>query len=185
MGASAQMRKLNQPIGAIQRNTKLMEPADCQRLKRHFVLKLTKTFRYGIESMVERSVQGSLWVVVGGKGRGGGNGDDLASMAERHSICWSCLFPKIALLHCLGCQATNTSDPNLTLDPQKSPNTFDTGHSKKRVSRIAANIALSGAVIVPLSLLPCQFSPYFHQVSENFETHFSGSLYLLHPKATR
>ena len=25
---SAQMRKLNQPIGAIQRNTKLMEPAD-------------------------------------------------------------------------------------------------------------------------------------------------------------
>ena len=105
VGESAQMRKLNQPIGAIQRNTKLMEPEDYQRLRRQFALRLIKTVRFGIERMVERSVEGSLWVAVGGKGRGGGNGDDLASMAERHSICWGCLFPKIALLHCLGCQA--------------------------------------------------------------------------------
>ena len=58
---------------------------------------------------------------------------------------------------------TNTSDPNVTLDPQKSPSTFDTGHSKKRVSRIAANIALScPAPLSIFSVYPTSFCKFFN-----------------------
>ena len=65
---SAQMRKLNQPIGAIQRSTKLMEPADCQRLKPQFLFYrlIWKWTDLAWEKCSEQFVG-----FVGGKGRGG------------------------------------------------------------------------------------------------------------------
>ena len=107
---SAQMRKLNQPIGAIQRNTKLMEPADYQTLKPIFSY-LQADMEMETATLLERSVQSSLWGICRRKRAGRGNGDDLASMAGRRSICWTVCFPR------LPCSTASAASPPTPLTP--------------------------------------------------------------------
>ena len=120
---SAQMRKLNQPIGAIQRSTKLMEPADCQRLKPQFLFYrlIWKWTDLAWEKCSEQFVG-----FVGGKGRGG----EMEMIWRRWlgaaqfvglSVSQDCLAPLPRL------PAHQHLWPQHDPEPQKSPNTFDMG----------------------------------------------------------
>ena len=62
------------------------------------------------------------------KRAGRGNGDDLASMAGRRSICWTVCFPRLPCSTASAARPTNTSDPSMTLNPKSHPTLLTWAH---------------------------------------------------------